>query len=203
MTSKKNQNKKNDQKLTANSSRKKLVDYASKIGIDANIIASFDTNDIDKKAFFEIISKFESLPSKDSQKVDKVDKPKKEMPKNILGGAIKNSRCKSDYVIIFTLKSGDKITQKVGFGGFKADKTNEKSLGTIINNGSGIVKKMLKSLSNITDILYNVTDNHLYFFTNGAYGVDKDTLLNEQNGFWLTNLATIPQDFISCEITKK
>jgi hypothetical protein len=171
-----------DNKKAVAKTRATLLELASKHFDDISVFDT-STNDEIKKAIADITKINASETTK---------KDKKPEIKNLLGGVLKKSGCKSDYVIDFVLKSGDIITQKLGFGGFNADKNNEQSLQKHVDGGDLLTDMIVKQCKTVTDVLYNKSDNHLYFFTNGAYGVDSDHLINAQNGFWLTNLATIP-----------
>lgn len=188
MTSKKNDktSKKTANKTAGNVTRKDLISRASDLGVDAQIITSFETGDLSIKEFTDICQNMTDISKKSTDKVDKVDKDKKEQVKNLLGGELKKSRAKGSksygkFAITFNLKSGDKITQSLSVDSFVSDSEHE----TIkVYN-----LKKLQKIINI-DIRYHTLEHRLYFYPNGAYDINGD--LPEQVGYWLTSLSMVP-----------
>lgn len=192
-------------KTAKNESRATLINDATKAGVDSQIIASFECNDMTVKDFKAVIDKMSELPKTDTQKVNKTDKPKKEQVKNLLGGAIKKSRSKGSknygsFVIIFNLKNGDKLTQKLGVDLFESDSDNEVVFGKV--SSIELTTKDHQKLDKLVGMptRYHKIEHRLYFYPNGSY--DSHDVLPEQVGYWLTSLDMIPSlDMIkSCSI---
>jgi len=84
-------------KNTKNESRQDLIKLATKAGIDSDIIAQFELNEISSKDFKSIIDKMQKLESK--KVVDKAKKDSKPELKNLLGGALKKRNLTTAKVI--------------------------------------------------------------------------------------------------------